>query len=138
VTVRFSTSDGTAIAPADYGAVVNRLVTFAPGVRSVTVAVPLVSDTALEGLETVNLALADVQGPASLGARSTATLDIVDQDIGGTVQFSAATYTISEGVGTVTITVRRTGGTAGGATVDYATSDGTATAAPTIPPPWER
>ncbi len=46
----------------------------------------------------------------------------------GTLQFSAATYTVSEGAGAATITVNRTAGTAGTVTVNFATSDGTATA----------
>jgi hypothetical protein len=41
-------------------------------------------------------------------------------------QFGAAIYSVNEFVGTVTVTVTRTGSTAGPATVRYATSDGTA------------
>jgi hypothetical protein len=128
VTVRLSTSDGTATAPADYTAVLNRTVTFPPGVRNVAVAIPIVNDAVLEGLETLSLALANVQGPATLGVRSTATLDILDEDVGGVIQLSTTVYTVAEGGGSATITVTRSGGTAAGATVDYATSDGTATA----------
>jgi YVTN family beta-propeller protein len=40
-----------------------------------------------------------------------------------TIQFSASTYTFSEGDGRATITVNRTGDTSGVATVNYATSD---------------
>src|SRR6185503_12260954 len=68
------------------------------------------------------------QGPASLGVRSNAVLSIIDGDVGGTIQFSAATYTVTEGVGSAVITVTRSGSTAAGATVDFATSNGTATA----------
>jgi len=45
----------------------------------------------------------------------------------GQVQFSSATYSVTEG-GTVTVTVTRTAGSDGPLTVDYATTDGTATA----------
>ncbi len=44
----------------------------------------------------------------------------------GTLQFSAAGYTVNENAGTATITVTRTDGSEGAASVDYATSDGTA------------
>ncbi len=44
----------------------------------------------------------------------------------GVLQFGAATYSVSEGAGMVTITVTRTGGTTGIVSVDYATADGTA------------
>jgi len=126
-TVQISTSNGTATAPADYTAVVNRTLSFGPGVRSVNTSIPLVNDALLEGPETVNLTLSNANG-ATLGVRSTAVLTIEDGDSGGVVQFSAATYTVIEGAGPVVITVTRTGSTLAGATVDFATSDGTATA----------
>jgi hypothetical protein len=44
----------------------------------------------------------------------------------GIVQFSAPTYSVGEGAGSVTITVIRSGSTVGPASVRYATSDGTA------------
>lgn len=47
----------------------------------------------------------------------------------GVLQFSAATYSIDEdGVGTVTLTVTRTGGSAGAVGISYASANGTATA----------
>jgi hypothetical protein len=45
----------------------------------------------------------------------------------GTLQFSAATYTVSEAGPTATITVTRTGGSTGAVSAAYATSNGTAT-----------
>jgi hypothetical protein len=45
----------------------------------------------------------------------------------GALQFSSATYSASENVGSVTITVNRTGGSDGTVGVSYATSNGTAT-----------
>jgi glucose/arabinose dehydrogenase len=45
-------------------------------------------------------------------------------------QFSAATYSVCEACGSVTITVQRLGSTAGTATVDYAIEGGSATAPP--------
>ncbi len=44
----------------------------------------------------------------------------------GSIQFSASTFSVLEGTGIATITVKRTGGSAGGVTVHYATSDGSA------------
>jgi hypothetical protein len=46
----------------------------------------------------------------------------------GTLQFSAAAYSVSEGNALLTVNVTRAGGTAGAASVAFATSDGTATA----------
>jgi hypothetical protein len=46
----------------------------------------------------------------------------------GSIQFSAATYSVGEAGTSVTLSVTRTGGSAGAATVSYATSGGTAAA----------
>ncbi|MBS1792678.1 MAG: hypothetical protein JSS81_02420 [Acidobacteria bacterium] len=47
----------------------------------------------------------------------------------GTIQFSAATYSVTEGTPTVTLTVTRTGGSFGAVTANYALGGGTATGA---------
>jgi Calx-beta domain/Beta-propeller repeat len=128
VTVQLSTANGTATAPGDYTAT-SRTLTFTPGVRSLSVSIPIVNDTLIEGSETLTLSLTNVQGPAVLGAqRTTVTLTINDDDQGGEIQFSAAAYSVSEGAASATITIVRTGGTAGPVTVDFATGGGTATA----------
>jgi hypothetical protein len=44
----------------------------------------------------------------------------------GSLQFSAAAYSVNEGAGTATINVTRTGGSSGAVSVQYATSNGTA------------
>ena len=46
----------------------------------------------------------------------------------GTLQFSAATYSVTENAGTATITITRAGGTSGAVGVSFATSNGSATA----------
>ncbi len=57
-------------------------------------------------------------------------LTITDNDVAppGTLQLSAATYSVAENGGSATITVTRTGGSAGAVGVTLATSNGTATA----------
>jgi hypothetical protein len=97
-------------------------------VRTRTFRIPILQDRILEDTEAVTVTLSNPVGAALAPSRETAELSVVDDDVGGTIQFSAATYTVSEGVGSATITVRRSGSTAGDVTVDYATSDGTATA----------
>jgi Calx-beta domain/Beta-propeller repeat len=62
-TVQFATANGTAVAPADY-TTITRTLTFTPGVRSLTVSIPIVNDTLVEGPETVTLALINAQGAA--------------------------------------------------------------------------
>jgi len=56
--------------------------------------------------------------------------DIGADEVAGTVllSFSSATYSVGEGGGTVTVTVRRTGSSVGAVAVHYATGDDSATA----------
>ena len=125
VSVDFSTSDGTANDGWDY---TNRLrvLTFAPGQTSTSIAVPVINDTIDESNETVLLYLSNPTGGASLGPQNTARLVIKDNDAGGILNFRATRFSISETSAVATIVVRRTRGLASGVTVDYRTQDGTA------------
>lgn len=127
VSVNYATSNGSASAGADYTAASGTL-TLASGVTSRTFSVPIREDAAVEGSETVNLALSNPTGGATLGSTSTATLTIADNDVAspGAFVFSAATYSVGEGGGQIVITVQRIGGSSGTASVRYATSNGTA------------
>jgi hypothetical protein len=75
------------------------------------------------GTETVNLALTAEVGGVIGSTLSTATLLIVDRDQAGTVQFSAASYSVFETGVSVTVTVTRAGG-GGAASVDVNVTDG--------------
>ncbi len=130
VIVPFATSNGTGAAGADYVASTGSL-TFAAGVKTLSFPVRTLANTADDGNRTVILTLGPGvtgTGGAALGSQNTATLTITDNDVGGQIQFSAATYTVSEATAVATITVVRSGGAAGPVTVDFATSNGTATA----------
>jgi hypothetical protein len=137
VVVGYATQDGTATGGAAAGPGVDYIttrgtLTFGPGVPTQTFTVTTVNDTVPEPTETVQLRLTSVTGgtpPAVLGARSTATLNITDNDPGGGfIEFAAATFSVNESAGVATITVKRTGGRTGGVTVQYATMDGVGTA----------
>ena len=77
------------------------------GNTSLTFSLPIVNDTLVEGDETVLLTLSNPQGGAGLGAQKTRGAD--DQGRQKGVQFSAPTYTATEGAAAATITVSRTG-----------------------------
>jgi glucose/arabinose dehydrogenase len=100
--------------------------TFAPGIVSRPIVIPIVNDTINEVAETFTVTLSTPTGGAILGTTSVATVTIRDNDPAGSVQFSQASYAVIEGE-TATITVTRTG-TSGPVTVDFTTSDGTASA----------
>ena len=124
VTVHWATSDGSATAPADYAAASGTL-TFAAGIASQTFTVNVPPDNVVEGYETFGVGLDTPTGGASLGAQSTATVTIVDSE--PVVQFSVATYTVSEGTAKATVALKRTGSLVGALTVSLATAGGTAT-----------
>ena len=131
VSVSFATSNGTATAPGDYTAV-SQTVSFADGdTANKTISIPIINDTTAEANETVNLTLSSPTGGATLGTPSTAVLTITDNDVAlpaGTLQFSAATYSVGENGGNAAVIVTRTGGSSGAVSVSFATSNGTATA----------
>ncbi|MGH3372409.1 MAG: Calx-beta domain-containing protein, partial [Nocardioidaceae bacterium] len=126
VTIDFATSDGTATAGQTYAATAGTLA-FGAGETRRTFTVPLPGDAVVEGSRTVNLTLSNPTGGATLGTPATAVLTVVEDDAGGALRFSAASYSVTEG-GTATITVLRTGGAAAEVTVNFATIDGTAVA----------
>ena len=78
VTVNYATSNGTAAAGSDYTATSGTL-TFAPGVMSRIITVPIMNDTAVEGSETFMVALSSPVN-ATLGTTTTHTYTISDND----------------------------------------------------------
>ncbi|KAB2963539.1 MAG: M20/M25/M40 family metallo-hydrolase [Thermoanaerobaculia bacterium] len=117
---------GTATAGADYSATDATLSWAAGQGGDRTCSVPILNDTFDEPDETVLVELQDASG-APVGTPGAATLTILDNDIGGFLQFASATSQHTESAGTVTLTVTRVGGGASGVTVDYAVTGGTAT-----------
>ncbi|MGI8786531.1 MAG: beta strand repeat-containing protein [Pyrinomonadaceae bacterium] len=132
-TLTYTLADGTATGGATCAAGVDYVntgttVTFSNGQTSRTISVPICDDGIAEGNETFTATLTATTA-GTLGSPATATVTIVDDEVpnAGVVQFSSATYTVAEYVGTVTLTVTRTGGTTGAVSVGYTLSNGTAT-----------
>ncbi|HVF73348.1 MAG TPA: Calx-beta domain-containing protein [Chthoniobacterales bacterium] len=88
----------------------------------------VVDDALDENTENAKLNLASLTGDATLKAPSAAFLQINDNDPAPTLQFSPSTYSVSEEVGVVLITVTKTGGTELTSTVHFTTANGTAIA----------
>jgi dienelactone hydrolase len=126
VSVDFATTtNGTATAGADYVEVSTNL-TFLTNETNKLVAVPILNDGLVEGIETFQVALSNPTGGAVLGDRTNATVRITDNDKG--LQLTAASYRVSEEVGSVEIGILRNDDGDYPITVDVATSDGTAVA----------
>ncbi len=126
VTVHYATSNGTALAPGDYTTKSGTL-SFGAGVTSVTLSVHTVEDSIGELAETFNVTLTSPTGGAVIGTPNLAIVTIADDEAGGQIQFTNGNFSVQEGAGLATISVRRSG-TAGGVTVRYATANGSATA----------
>jgi hypothetical protein len=77
VTVGYVTSDGTAVAGADYGATTGT-VSFAPGQATATVEVLVSSDLVFDPGETFALSLGAPSGGAVIGSPSSATVTLAD------------------------------------------------------------
>jgi hypothetical protein len=123
-TVDYLTENITATNDVDYLGTNNTL-TFGPGIASRTVTVTITNDSTVDGDNTFSVVLTNISG-GSLGAYSNATVTIRDND--SAFSFSTNAVTAAETVGSVTLTVLRTGGLVGAATVRYATTNDTATA----------
>lgn len=116
--VAYATANGTATAGSDYTARTGTA-TFASGVGAVNISVPITNDTVFESTETFTFSLSSPSG-ATLGAISTATVSIVDNDPPQTISLAAASYSVNEGTASLVIPIRRSG-TAGSASVQYST-----------------
>lgn len=133
VTVLFNTSNGTAAAPGDYGAITNQTVTFAANTTTAQVVnVTIVNDALVEANEVYNVSIGTLAASGrnvSLGT-SSGTGTITNDD--------AATVTLSGGgaanegnTGTTlrVFTATLNNPVQGGFTLPYTTNDGTATTA---------
>jgi hypothetical protein len=142
VSVDYSTSDGTATAGSDYTAVATTTLTFAAGEYSKSVSVSVTDDAVSESNEDFTINLASPSAGLNLGANTSYTHRIDDNDNTRKIYFTAASSNGSESTTSVSITVEIssadgsnpttadytvTGGTATGGGIDYTLADGTAT-----------
>jgi YD repeat-containing protein len=131
VTYSTTITGSTATAGSDYTSTTGTLSWANGDAANKTFTIAISEDALVEGNETVNLALTAPTGGAGPGSQTSAVLTITDNDVPvpGTLQFSAATYSVTEAGPQATITITRINGSNGAASVNYATvSGGTATA----------
>ncbi len=128
ITVLYSVG-GTATPDTDYAALSGSVV-IAAGSSGTYVDVTPVNDTLSEGTETVVVTLlSDTTVPKTYGiAVGSATMTMADNDnsFAGSIGFAQASAVKSEGAGTFTIDVTRTGSTAGAVSIEYGVQAGTA------------
>jgi uncharacterized delta-60 repeat protein/uncharacterized repeat protein (TIGR01451 family) len=128
VFVTMSTSNRTAVAGVNYGAVVTNL-TFPVGEVVANVGIPVIDDFLVNTDRTVNLFLSNLQPPGgpAFGNQITALLTIVNDDCA--ISFSSSTYSVNEdtGLGAAVITFVRTGSLSNAPSITFmTTTNGTA------------
>ncbi len=125
VSVDYATSNGTAQAGQDYTAV-SGVLTFQPGQTIKTFSVPILENIAQTAASTtVNLALTQPTGGATLSTPATEVLTIVD-NLPPLIEFSSATYAVQATSGDALVTVARGGSLAAAVTANFSASGGTA------------
>jgi len=129
ITVEYATADGTATAGSDYQAA-KATFTFLPGhpFQNVPLMVNVNGDTVIEPDETFFVQLSNPVNASIVKAQGAGTITNDDASSSGSVNFTAAAYSVNEDGGNATITVKRAGGSDGAVSVQYATSGGTASA----------
>jgi hypothetical protein len=125
VTVNYITLNQTAKAGTDYKATQGTLVWEDGDVTPKQFTVDIIHDNYDEASEDLTLALSDATGGSCLNDWSFATLTIQEPAI---LQLTAATYTVNEDGGSVTLEVTRTGSSEGVVAIDYSTIEGSADA----------
>jgi hypothetical protein len=131
VTVRYASSNGTALAGADYTSASGTLSWADGDATAKAIRVPVSNVAPFVGSKSFSVALSTATGGATLGAPATTTVTINGSGSAsspGSFGFHAASYSVGQAAGTVTVAVNRTGGTIGAVTVNYFTSDGSAKA----------
>ncbi len=126
VSVDYQTADGTGVSGTNYTVTAGTLAWAARDSSSKTLTVP-VSKTAFTGTKTFTVGLADASG-AVIGTPQSVTATINGSGVAatGSIALTAASASVAQSAGSVTVTVSRSGGSSGAATVAYATQNGTA------------
>lgn len=127
VTVKYATTNGTAIAPSDYTAVALTTLTFTPGQTSKTIGVPVKGDLLDEPNETFKVLLSNPTNATLAVSQGTGT--ITDNDLPPKLTITDATVTEgNSGATNAVFTVKLSAASGQTVTVRYATANGTAIA----------
>jgi uncharacterized delta-60 repeat protein/uncharacterized repeat protein (TIGR01451 family) len=120
VSVRYSTSDNTAVSGQDYVGT-NGTLYFQNGQATANFSVQILNPDTVEPNKSFNLALSEPSTNSYLVAPSNAVVVITNVNTG--VRFSSSSFSASECSGEAAISVVLTGVTNGNATVDFSTAD---------------
>ncbi len=130
VSVAYATANGTAVAGAQYTATSGSLKWADGDATAKSFAVPVSNATPFTGNKSFTVALSTPSAGATISSPGSASVAITGDAAApvGTLDLSASSYAVSQGAGSLTVTVNRTGGSAGAISVGYSTANGTAVA----------
>jgi len=128
--VSYATANGTAVSGTDYTNKSGTLQWASGDATAKTISIPISDATAFSGNKSFTIALSAATGGAAVGSPSSATVSITGAAAAavGSLQLSAAGYSVAQSGGSLSVTVNRTGGSNGAISVAYATANGTAIA----------
>ncbi len=126
VTVDYTVTGGMATADADFIASSPGTLTFAPGITTRTITVPVIGDRLNEGSETLLVNLSNPVNASIVDPQGVGT--ILDDDLPGFAISDAVIAEPHNGTANATFTVALSPPAAGTTTVSYATADGSASA----------
>ncbi|HID70427.1 MAG TPA: hypothetical protein EYP35_08215, partial [Desulfobacterales bacterium] len=118
VSVQYDTGNGLAVAPGDYAAQANVLVTINAGNDETTIAVPVVADAVVERDETFTITLHDPSASATI-SNANATATIVNDDIPTLTINDSSVYESDAGTIDPAFTVTTDLAVAAGTTVSF-------------------
>ena len=130
ISVDYATSNGTAASGIDYTAMRGALTWAENDSTPRTITVPISNTNPFSGSKSFQLALGAPSAGAAIGSPGSATVTIsgMASALEGSLQLGAASYSVAQNVGSLAVSVTRTGGSSGAISVGYATSNGTAIA----------
>jgi hypothetical protein len=130
VSAAYATVNGTAVAGTDYTASSGTLNWANGDTAAKTFAVPVLNASPFSGNKSFAVALSSPGGGMTLSAPTSAGVVITGDAAAavGSLQLGAASYTVVQSAGTLSVTVNRTGGSSGAVSAAYATANGTAAA----------
>ena len=128
VSVAYATANGTAMGGTDFTAASGVLQWADGDAASKTFTVPISNAVPFTGSKYFSVALSGPTSGAALGTPGIANVTITGDASPpvGSLDFAAASYTVAQNAGSVTVSVNRTGGSSGAVSVAYATTSGTA------------
>jgi hypothetical protein len=130
VSVAYTTSNGTAMAGANYAATSGTLSWTDGDAKPKTFSVAIMNTTPFTGSKAFTVALSGPSGGATISNPGSASVTINGDASAavGSIELSAASVAVLQSAGSVAVSVTRSGGSAGAVSVAYATVSGTAVA----------